>query len=248
MKNVFMFVLFCVLYINFVLGIRYHNLQWYKIFLEKTLIEPRLESEIIQSISNVGTTTILQVASSFDWVLLACILSSTELLLMNKRVSPLYKNATEDAYKCFTVLPKDLVFGSVIDGSKIYTWTARNEQNLIKGLYLGDLNQCCKFDVQDSPPWLVVDFGQPKTFQTVSLTSGRHSSLNSYQIKEGKIWIGNSSMSDGDFSNFNLFATFPDFDNGETKVFTSPVQINARYVGIKQNKVEGIFICYWEVY
>ena len=227
-------------------------LEGYQIYVEKTKISDRAYlKEEIEEISNSNQFYILRFLSRFDWVRLGCVLSPTELLLSEGRISPYYRNVTEDTYTCFTKTPKDLVFGSIIDGTKIFSNSAnaiKNEQNLIKGFYMGKYKNCVYYLTNTDPLWVSVDFGKPRRFTTVAITT-LFINDNLHKLKAGKIWIGNSSTSNGDFSGFELFASYPDFtEPGQTMTFKKENSVTAQYVGIKQNSGVRFYLCYFLVY
>ena len=147
--------------------------SWFKVIVEKSIIDSgtRLNIETV-SISNTNKMYLIQILALVDLSTLGCILSTTELLVTAGKVSPFYKNATQDSYICFTNLPKDLVFGAFLDGSKTYSLNHEmmTEQNLAKGLSTGVFSpQCLYYTTTSDAPWILVDFGQAKAFDTVVL-------------------------------------------------------------------------------
>ena len=225
--------------------------QWFKIFVEKQQIDGRIYlKDEVKTITNFNPFSVIQIATQFDWALLTCIFSDTELLISSGRISPFYKNTTEESYICFTKSPKDLVFGSSIDGTKVYYpgLDARNERNLLKGFYLGQHDQCCYYQTVDKPLWLLIDFGRPKTFTTVTITTlGIYSTF--HFPKAGDIWISNSSTTAGDFSKFRRFSAFQDFtQSGQTMELKRKKPVTAQYVGIMLNSGEVLHICSVFVY
>ena len=225
--------------------------KWFKIFVEKSLIDGRANlKESLETISNTNNLFVIQFLSHFDWPLLSCILSSTQLLLSAGKISPFYKNTTEDSYICYTRLVKDLVFGSTIDGTKIYppNQEKKNEQNFVKGLYLGHANYCCWYRTPSFPLWLLIDFEEPKEFDRVLIEGLTYCGTRDLP-KAGDVWYSNSSTTNGDFTNFNFFASFPDFTtSGQIAELKRDRKITARYVGIKLNSGNILFFCSIQIY
>ena len=205
--------------------------RWFKIFLEKDITWNYLTKTLVIS-PEMSQFQLIQMASQIKSGRLACITTSTTLIVNAGRISPLYKNQTSDTLTCFTKLPKDLVFGSQISGTKVYAvgGSGRNEMNLIKGLYVGRTDRCCIYETSSQPLWLLVDFGSPRRFSSVAMTAATTSNLD-YLIKAGDIWIGNSSVSNGDFSGYRRFSSFPDFASSETKEIKKTNSVTARFVG-----------------
>ena len=221
------------------------NVRWFRIFVEKQKINARtLLQQKIESISKTESFAVTQIANQFEWAFLACVMSPTELLLISGRISPFYKNLTQESYMCFTRMQKDLVFGSSITGTGIHHPgnEHKNEQNLIQGFYIGSYDQCCYFE-SDDPLWIQIDFGTPRTFQTVSMTTLTITGTV-HLLRPGDIWIGNtSSSSPGDFSGFKHFASYSGFVSFQTKAISNSHKVTSRYVGIKQNSHNIFYLC-----
>ena len=119
------------------------------VLVDKTIIDgwTRMQGLLIPFSSDIPVIQKIQVQlfQQYDWALLYCIVSPTQMLLTEGKISPLYKNQTTEYYSCFTKLPKDYVFGSQIDGTKIYgsvSLEIRNERNLARGYNMGSLSHC----------------------------------------------------------------------------------------------------------
>ena len=228
--------------------------QWFKIFVEKSIIGNRNNlKEIEETISTTSSVFIIPFLSRLGWPVLGCLLSPTQLLVSAGKISPYYKNSTEDSYVCYTRLVKDLVFGSSLDGTKKWKDYAahggKNETNLARGLYVGTLDHCCFYLSRSHPLWLLIDFGEPKAFDTVVLETLVHD-VKALLPSAGDVWFGNSPPTTiGDFSNFNLFASFPKFKSGQMmELKRTDKKIKAQYVGIKLNKGHVFYFCSVQIY
>ena len=227
------------------------NIKWFKVFVEKSLIGDRKNLlESLETVSNTNSLFVVQFLSQFDWPFLGCILSPTQLLLFGGKISPFYKNTTEDTFICYTKLVKDLVYGASIDGTKkFYAGNVnRNEQNLVKGIYLGKTIYCCWYQTNSFPLWILIGFEEPKAFDRVILeTLVNDDSM--FLPKAGDVWYSNSSTTNGDFSHFKLFSSFPDFTtSGQIVELKRNRKISARYVGIKLNSGYIMYFCSIQIY
>ena len=189
--------------------------NWHKIFLEKSwTIHPLgyLSKETF-SIQSENALHILQVASQYPDATLACVESSTKLIVSKSRISPHYLNKTTDAYVCYTKIPKDYAFASVKDGTEIGQ-TYQRKDNL-EGPYMGHHHTCVLYS-GGSPFWLSFDLGTPKKITSVTITSAG-TGMSSWLLQAGHILYSNSSSTPGDFSEFKTFGTFPTFKTKEIR-------------------------------
>ena len=148
------------------------------------------------------------------------------------------------------VLIKDIVFGSKVTGSISHlkpNYIRRNEQLLIKGVNMGNPNQCCYYFSTDNLSWLLFDFEEPKKISTVELIALNHNNKD-FWLRTGDIWYGNSSTSNGDFSNFKLFESFPDFNRGSRDQSIHKREISHSSICWNQakqsNAILYVFCCY----
>ena len=149
--------------------------------------------------------------------------------------------------KYLTKLPKDLAFGSSITGSPPAE-SAKNPTNLAKGAFVGRGNACCLY-LDVDPLWLLVDFGEPRSFDTISIEILTH---HTYVIETqpGDIWYSNSSTTtDGDFTNFKKFGSFPLLStSGQIEIIKRDEKVTARYVGFLANSGVSFHFCHLQIY
>ena len=72
--------------------------RWFKIFVEKNVLDGKeLRRSDIKTLSSIHNLYIAQLLSEIHWATLGCILSTTELVVSTGRISPFYKNITEES-------------------------------------------------------------------------------------------------------------------------------------------------------
>ena len=226
--------------------------QWTKIFVDKPIIDLRMYvyQSFAKNVHFANDLAVIQFISEHSEALLACFLTETQLLFHGGMFSPLYRNQTQDTYTCFTRMNKDFVFGSTITGLGPPLSPSRSVENLIKGYYNGNHATCLHYYSSGNPKWILVDFGQPKTFTTVSITSIVTDNIG-YILKTGHIWISNSTTVNGDFSTYKHFGSFPDFISGQTLDIKKQngQKVTAQYVGIQQTtSTHSMMICDLRIY
>ena len=97
--------------------------------------------------------------------------------------------------------------------------------------------------------WLTVDFEKVERFQTIKLTN-LYSDSTQYYLKKGEIYVGNQTVTNGDFSAYKFLDSYPDNDEkGATMTIQLKTPAYGRYLGILFTATHNHFyFCYFQVY
>ena len=179
-----------------------------------------------------------------------CEISDTQFSISPGLISPFYQrfDDSEDSYTCYSQQGKDLVFGKDIDSSANVGGLVMIPRNLAQGYWNGDMGNCGELIHNTEAKWITVDFGKVERFQTIKLTSSFHS-LSDYFVKKGEIYVGNETLTNGDFSAYKFLDSYPDNTvRGATMTIHLKTPAYGRYLGLLQTSTNHVFVlCYLQV-
>ncbi|KAL7632214.1 UNVERIFIED_CONTAM: hypothetical protein RMT77_017464 [Armadillidium vulgare] len=227
-----------------------------KVYIDSFYFENLLNTGYIQEMLTLSSLILCSAAclENSDWCLLYCFDKDTKhCLLTNLMVSPYHKDSKERSVKCHTYLKKDLAFGSIVKSSKTSSNFIPNgtAEALTKGIYNYLHKQTCAGVIsQFNKVFILFDLKESFNIREVRITTqpGTYEPdlPKGMEIKVGK----NEPIIDGDFSDFELFATVSqDVKGFETYSFTYAPYVNGQYVSFRVAEGrKSLVLCYVQIF
>lgn len=168
----------------------------------------------------------------------ACIFSNVTLLEGHVEA------VLTDTVPCYTTR-SDLATGANITGSPDYSDISRTKANLVDGFYSSYYSECFVGSLF-LYPYVVVDFGSPKTFQRVTFIMDKRVNIQvqkNYEVRVGSTAVDPSQLNTYQYFGFFMGpATF-----GQVVVIEAPQPVTARYVSIQALEYQWFVFCHLEI-
>lgn len=162
--------------------------------------------------------------------------------------------AEEDALQCYTLKPKDFATGADIDGSQHYIGRNRPPINLVDGIYdLQTVDMCYMSLTNYDYPWLLLDFGKPKSVRLVRMMTQATGLLAWVQsVANLEVRVGlQAPTTPGDFSSFDVLGSYPGpaSSYNQEVVIEAAAPVTTRFLSIqKMESMTKLQVCHLEVY
>ncbi|KAL7632213.1 UNVERIFIED_CONTAM: hypothetical protein RMT77_017463 [Armadillidium vulgare] len=223
-----------------------------KVYIDSFYFENLLNTGYIQEMFTLSSLILCSAAclEHSEWCLVYCFDNNTKLcLLTNLMVSPFHKDSKERSVKCHTYLKKDLAFGSIAKSTNTSSRYIPNgtAEALTRGIYNYVHKQTCAGVLSfDNNSYILFDLKESFNIREVRITT-QPFDYDPNLPKDMEIKVGkNKPIIDGDFSDFQLFATVPqDVKRLETYSFTYNPYIDGQYISFqKVNCKHSLVLCY----
>ena len=227
---------------------------WKKVKIEASIMlqTANLPYEALDRHSPDMIHELIQTCEAYPTCNTVCEISDKQFNISFGFISPLYQpsDPSADTLTCYTQLEKDLVYGKNIVGSSHLGSAKQKISNLALGYWNGDYFKCMNQRKASATKWLTVDFEKVERFQTIKLTNLYYENSSLFYLKKGEIYVGNETVTDGDFSAYKLLDSYPDNDDyGTTMTIQLKTPAYGRYLGLLHTSTHEIFyLCYFQVY
>ncbi|CAL4224980.1 unnamed protein product, partial [Meganyctiphanes norvegica] len=168
-------------------------------------------------------------------------------LLREVIISPSYEEKSDsNVQTCYTKRIADLstevanIYGSPNYGPR----TTAVKENLVDGFQSVDDAYCYVSDYRTNP-FVMFDLGMEKLVHEFHIFPGRPSKY----FGPLEFRIGQSKVTNGDFSSYKLFGQYSgDAQSREEVVITPSEPVRGRYISVQQIKHEHLWICHIEIF
>lgn len=182
------------------------------------------------------------------WCELWCIDASQNCLLSSLIVVGSFQDEdAQDILNCYTSRRPEYALGSSIywNGACPTSCLQRSKENLVDGVYNGDIDTCARTKYQEKP-WFLLDLGTPKRVQEVTLTAQPNTAASKH-FRNIEVRVGQEYVEE-DFSSYSYLGKFEgEGSQSLTVALRAPTPITGQFVSIQIFNKTFFQLCHLEV-